>query len=145
MAGRPDTPIPDEENSGNFLDYILNTGDDTKIEAFRKELNQWKRDHLVNGLENEKDDQAIDSRVEKAREFMKQVNQHLTFEDVPTEGGGEQEVKNLLDTLGSKDTWTESLLDKIHSILLSDLYEYPLTVNTNLIDQFQKENLPAFE
>jgi hypothetical protein len=144
MAGRPDTPIPTEDNQENFLDYILNTGDDAKLEAFRKKLNEWKKEHLVSGLENEKNDQAINDRVEKAREFMKEINQHLTFNEVSS-GGGEQDVADLLDTLGSKDTWTESFLDKIHSILLSDLYEYPLTVNTSLIDQFQKENLPSFE
>jgi hypothetical protein len=98
----------------------------------------------VDGLENEKDDEAITRRVEKAREFMKQINQKLTFDEMPSEGGGE-DTENLLNTLGSKETWTESLLDKIHSILLSDLYEYPLTLNTNLIDQFETENLPTFE
>lgn len=141
MAQRSDTPIPKEEN---FFDYIRNTDDDAKLRAFRKQLNEWKKENLVNGLENEKDDEAIDRRINKAREFMKQINKHLTFDEVLS-GDGEEDIESLLNTLGSKDTWTESLLDKIHSILLSDLYEYPLTLNTELIDQFETENLPSFE
>jgi len=143
MDQRPGTPMPEDQQE-NLFDYIRNTDDDAKLIAFRKKLNEWKKENLVDGLENEKDDEAITRRVEKAREFMKQINQKLTFDEMPSEGGGE-DTETLLNTLGSKETWTESLLDKIHSILLSDLYEYPLTLNTNLIDQFETENLPTFE
>lgn len=119
--------------------------EDSKIQKFRRILNEWKRDTLFPGLNNEGDKESIERRVQEAQilffTLMNIMNEKQVEKDDP-------EVKKILEPLGEPNTWSESLLDNVRHILFTDLYEYPLTFNVILIDQFtnqEDEDFPIFQ
>ena len=119
--------------------------DDSRIEQFRKLLNEWKRNTLFPGLNNEGDEESIQRRVEEAQVMF------FTLMNLVNEKGKEKnddkDVNALLEPLGEPSTWSESLLDNVRHILFTDLYEYPLTFNVVLINQFKEgeEDFPIFQ
>lgn len=125
---------------------------DPRIQSFRKALNEWKRRTFFEKLVKETDSESINRRIEEAHRLYRnlmtildeaeQKNRQLT----QIGGASKQEIQEILNTLGPQETWTESMLDSVRSILITDLFEYPLTFNSTLIDQFKATpNFPIFE
>jgi ABC-type histidine transport system ATPase subunit len=123
---------------------------DKKVFEFRKAINEWKRTTLFPKLNDEVDTGSTDRRIDEAHdlftELMRKVGEAEKNHQTPVQSGGDQTIPSILATLGSEDTWDQSLLDRVRSSLLTDLWEYPLTFNTRLIDQFKETpNYPIFE
>ena len=123
---------------------------DQKVFEFRKAINEWKRTTLFPKLNNETDPDSTNRRIQEAHglftELMRKISEAEKGIQSPPQSGGNQDVQSILATLGSEESWDQSLLDRIRSALLTDLWEYPLTFNTRLIDQFkQTPNYPTFE
>jgi hypothetical protein len=123
---------------------------DKKVFEFRKAINEWKRATLFPKLNNETDPGSTDRRINEAHglfsELMQKLGEAEKNNQTPIQSGGDQTVSSILSTLGSEETWDQSLLDRVRSALLTDLWEYPLTFNTRLIDQFKETpNYPIFE
>jgi 16S rRNA U1498 N3-methylase RsmE len=123
--------------------------EDPRVQAFRKELNKWKKDHFFVKLVNEVNSDSEDRRISEARDMydklmkkLHEMEQTLRAKQV----GGDQESEKLLQTLGPEGGWSEALLDQVRSILITDLLEYPLTFNASLIDQFkQVPDFPTYK
>ena len=124
--------------------------EDPRIQAFRKELNKWKKEQFFSKLVNEVDSESIDRRIEEAhdmfKKLMKRVQEMEHQIKLRGQMGGDVQLNIILETLGPENTWTESLLDQVRSILITDLFEYPLTFNSALIDQFKEQpDFPTYE
>lgn len=124
--------------------------EEPRIQDFRKALNEWKRETFFTKLVNETDEDSIPRRIKEAHQMFQTLTERLEkMQETLAETkqtGGDQAVSVILNTLGPKESWTEGLLDEARSALLTDLYEYPLTFNKSLIDQFKGEpNFPTFE
>ena len=123
--------------------------EDPRIQAFRKALNEWKRQTFFTKLVEETDTESINRRIEEAHSMFAKLMEKLHSMEQKihtTQQGGENKIQQILETLGTESTWTEALLDRARSALITDLYEYPLTFNSSLIDQFKGEpNFPLFE
>lgn len=124
---------------------------DKKVYEFRKAINEWKRKTLFPKLNDETDPGSTNRRIEEAHSMftalMQKIGEAEKNHQTPVQtGGGNQDTEIILSTLGSEETWDQPFLDRIRSILLTDLWEYPLTFNTRLIDQFKEiPNYPIFE
>jgi hypothetical protein len=123
--------------------------EDPRVQAFRKELNKWKKEHFFKKLVEEGNSESENRRIDEAHEmFHTLMNRVQAMErqiKAKQRGGGDSEVELILETLGPEERWTESLLDSVRSILITDLYEYPLTFNATLIDQFKEQpNFPTY-
>lgn len=124
---------------------------DEIVFEFRKAINEWKRTNLFPKLNNETDAESIDRRIEEAhtlfRTLMTKIGikeRALSQEKGVTSGGGDEE--RILEKLGPEESWDQSLLNRVRSSLLTDLWEYPMTFNTTLINQFKDStNYPIFE
>lgn len=124
---------------------------DPRVQTFRKELNKWKKEHFFQGLVNEANSESENRRIDEARrmfkvlmEKIKEMEQQIQSKKEEQEGG-DQAVDELLSILGPEERWTETLLNQVRSILITDLLEYPLTFNSSLIDQFKQEpNFPTY-
>ena len=124
--------------------------EDPRVQAFRKELNKWKKEHLFEGLVNEANSESEARRLEEAeslyRNLMDKLREMEQKLKASKQSGGDKVVLELMETLGPEERWTESLLDNIRSILITDLVEYPLTFNATLIDQFkEKPDFPTYK
>ncbi len=120
--------------------------EDPRVQAFRKELNKWKKEYLFDGLVNEGDSQSEERRLDEASSLyttlMKRIQEMEKQIRAKQQTGGNAAVEQILSTLGPEERWTEGMLDQIRSVLITDLVEYPFTFNTTLIGQFKK--LPDF-
>ena len=122
------------------------------IQRFREALNQWKRSTMFEGLSEETDSNSTDRRIAEAHSMYYMILNRLKDQEIKNQqvrfqrgGGIEVDVEKLLLLLGPPDNWTESLIDRVRHVIMTDLYEYPLTFNTTLIEQFKKEpNFPVF-
>lgn len=126
--------------------------EDPRVQAFRKELNKWKKEHFFEGLVNEANSESENRRMDEAKEMYRQLlaKIHELEErgraNRQIGGDGDVSVEKILKPLGPEDKWSETLLDQVRSILMTDLIEYPLTFNSTLIDQFKKEpNFPTYQ
>ncbi len=122
--------------------------DDPRVHAFRQALNKWKQTTFFEKLVNETDKSSIDRRVTEAHSMYDKLMARLQIleeNDKTNIQEEDQVVNSLINTLGPPNTWTEGLLDNIRSVLITDLFEYPLTFNVKLIEQFKKESdFPTF-
>lgn len=123
---------------------------DPRVQAFRKELNKWKKEHFFKGLVNEANSESEDRRIDEAKAMYRQLMSRLREMELQIKAevqvGGDNSVEQILETLGPEERWTEALLDQARSILITDLLEYPLTFNATLIDQFKQEpNFPTYQ
>ena len=122
------------------------------IQRFREGLNQWKRTTMFAGLSEETDTNSTDRRITEAHMMYYALLNRLKEQEIKNKqireqkgGGNEADVEKLLFLLGPPENWTESLMDRVRHIIMTDLYEYPLTFNTTLIEQFKQEpNFPVF-
>lgn len=121
-----------------------------KLFAFRKAINEWKRNTLFQKLNDETDPDSTDRRIKEAHELFLQIMAKIREAEkrlgFTSQEGGNNDLTIILEKLGREDTWDQAFLDKVRSSLLTDLWEYPLTFNTRLIDQFKDTpNYPTFE
>jgi len=124
--------------------------EDPRVQAFRKELNKWKKEYLFDGLVNEGDTGSEDRRIEEASSLfttlMKRIQDMEKQIKAKQQSGGNAAVEQIMSTLGPEERWTEGMLDKVRSILITDLVEYPFTFNTTLIGQFKKvPDFPTYQ
>jgi hypothetical protein len=117
---------------------------ENRVQNFRDTLAEWRSRVLFKGLPNETNEGSFTEVLKKAREvYYPQFIQRL--EELKTQPLEDSEYDTVLATLGPATTWSLSLLDDVRSILYSDLFQFPYTINTALIEQFKKENIPLLE
>jgi hypothetical protein len=123
---------------------------DPRVQAFRKELNKWKKEKMFDGLVNEGNSDSEHRRLEEANQMfqilMKRLQEMEKILKAKQQVGGDAAVDQILSTLGPEDRWSEAMLDKVRSILITDLVEYPFTFNATLIEQFKKQpDFPTYQ
>jgi hypothetical protein len=117
---------------------------ETRVQDFRDKLAEWRSNVLFKGLPNDTREGSFTEVLKKAREVhYPQFIQRL--EELKTQPLTNSDYDKVLATLGPANTWTLSLLDDVRGILYSDLFQFPYTINTALIEQFKKENIPLLE
>ena len=117
---------------------------ETRVQDFRDKLAEWRSNVLFKGLPNETREGSFTEVLKKAREVhYPQFIQRL--EELKTQPLTNSDYDKVLATLSPANTWTLSLLDDVRGILYSDLFQFPYTINTSLIEQFKKENIPLLE
>ena len=116
-----------------------------QIDTFREKLAEWRTKVLFKNLSNETHESAFKEALRTAREvYYPQFIQRI--EELKTEPLTNSEIDTLLAILGKRTTWDLVFLDKVRTILHSDLVEFPYTINTALIQQFkEEENFPPLE
>lgn len=123
--------------------------EDPRVQAFRKELNKWKKTTLFEGLVNEGNSDSEHRRLEEANTMFQNLMKRLQDMEKQIKAkqtGGDAAIEQILSTLGPEDRWTESMLDKVRSILITDLIEYPFTFNSTLIEQFkERPDFPHYQ
>ena len=144
---RPGTPRP--KSPQNFIDDLKlsnehNPETDAIITRFRNRINQWKKDNLLNGITEEKDDSAIDSRKEMAEKFRQGIVARIMNTELDQESEFAQEIDSLMEILGPKDQWSHTLVAQLMSLLFTDLFEHPFNFNPTLITQYEKDNVRPF-
>ncbi len=78
--------------------------------------------------------------------LMKRLQEMEKILKAKQQVGGDAAVDQILSTLGPEDRWSEAMLDKVRSILITDLVEYPFTFNATLIEQFKKQpDFPTYQ
>jgi len=115
-----------------------------RVQKFRDELADWRSRLLFKNLPNETHEGPFQEGLKKAREdyYPKFIER---LEELKTQLPTESDIDTVFATLGPATTWTLDMLDQVRSILYSDLFEFPYTINTALIEQFKKENIPLLE
>lgn len=117
---------------------------ETRVQDFRDKLAEWRSNVLFKGLPNDTREGSFTEVLKKAREvYYPQFIQRL--EELKTEPLTNSDYDTVLATLGPSTTWSLTLLDDVRGILYSDLFQFPYTINTALIEQFKKENIPLLE
>ena len=117
---------------------------ETRVQDFRDKLAEWRSNVLFKGLPNDTREGSFTEVLKKAREvYYPQFIQRL--EELKTQPLTKSDYDTVLATLGPADTWSLSMLDDVRGILYSDLFQFPYTINTALIEQFKKENIPLLE
>jgi len=143
---RPGTPRPKEIPfiDTDTLSNEHNPETDAIITRFRNRINQWKKDNLLNGITEEKDDSAIDSRKEMAEKFRQGIVARIMNTELDQESEFAQEIDSLMEILGPKDQWSHTLVAQLTSLLFTDLFEHPFNFNPTLITQYEKDNVRPF-
>ncbi len=143
---RPGTPRPKEIPfiDTDTLSNEHNPETDAIITRFRNRINQWKKDNLLNGITEEKDDSAIDSRKEMAEKFRQGIVARIMNTELDQESEFAQEIDSLMEILGPKDQWSHTLVAQLMSLLFTDLFEHPFNFNPTLITQYEKDNVRPF-
>lgn len=119
-----------------------NTEEDLLLDEFRIRINNWKLKTLLPDLSNRKNNAAL---YEKCA-LSKRLSLDLANRINGRKGDPEfDEVANYL--LGPLEVrrWTTDFTSRIRHILSTDLYEYPLTFDKDLIQTFKNRNYPMFE
>jgi len=117
---------------------------DDRVQNFRDKLAEWRSLVLFKGLPNETREGSFTEVLKKAREvYYPQFIKRL--EELKTQPLEDSDYDTVLATLGPAAKWDLSLLDDVRGVLYSDLFQFPYTINTALIEQFKKENIPLLE
>ena len=117
---------------------------ETRVQDFRDKLAEWRSRVLFKGLPNDTREGSFTEVLKKAREvYYPQFIQRL--EELKTQPLTKSDYDTVLVTLGPATTWSLSMLDDVRGILYCDLFQFPYTINTALIEQFKKENIPLLE
>jgi hypothetical protein len=143
---RPGTPLPKEIPfiDTDTLSNEHNPETDVVITSFRNRINQWKKENLLNGITEEVDDSAIDSRKEMAEKFRQDIVARIMNTKLDQESEFAQEIDSLMEILGPRDQWSHTLVAQLMSLLFTDLFEHPFNFNPTLIQQFKKDNVHPF-
>jgi len=117
---------------------------DDRVQNFRDKLAEWRSRVLFKGLPNETHEGSFTEVLKKARQvYYPQFIKRL--EELKTQPLEDSDYDTVLATLGPAAKWDLSLLDDVRGVLYSDLFQFPYTINTALIEQFKKENIPLLE
>jgi hypothetical protein len=115
-----------------------------RVEKFRDQLAEWRNRVLFKNLPNETREGSFQEGLRRAREeYYPAFIERL--EELKKQPPTNSEIDIILVALGPATTWTLSMLDDVRGILYSDLFQFPYTINTALIEQFKKENIPLLE
>ena len=117
--------------------------EETILLELRKRLNEWKLKIMLPELSNRKNNAAIYEKTKLAKELSFDLAKRIIGEE-----GAEQfnEVANyILGPLGDVNGWSTDFTAKVRNIISTDLFEYPMTFNVDLINTFKNKNLPMFE
>lgn len=112
---------------------LVEDPDEKKIGLFRAALADWKRQTFFPQLNN---GVSADTCIEEASRLREQFAELLlgkSVSDIPPLPAP------FLVILGTPDTWTETLRVLLNSALLTDLFEYPLTFDTEHIENILEE------
>ena len=117
---------------------------DDRVQQFRDKLAEWRNSVLFKNLPNERREDAFQEGLKRAREeyYPKFIER---LEELKTATPTNSEYDIVLAALGPATTWTLSMLDDARGVLYSDLFQFPYTINTALIEQFKKENIPLLQ
>jgi hypothetical protein len=115
-----------------------------RVQKFRDQLAEWRSRVLFQNLPNETREGSFQEGLKKSREdyYPKFIER---LEELKTEAPTNSEIDTVFSALGPGTSWTLNMLDDVRSILYSDLFEFPYTINTALIEQFKKENIPLLQ
>jgi hypothetical protein len=112
-----------------------------RVEQFRDKLAEWRNTVLFKNLPNETHESAFTDGLTAAREvYYPQFIERLG-EIIKDKNLTDSDIDTIYKTLGLIDTWTNKMLDQVRTILYSDLFEFPYTINTALIQQFKDEKI----
>ena len=117
---------------------------ETRVQDFRDKLAEWRSRVLFKDLPNETREGSFTEVLKKAREVY-YPEFILRLEELKTQPLRNSDYDTVFATLGPGDTWSLSMLDDVRGSLYSDLFQFPYTINTALIEQFKKENIPLLE
>lgn len=117
---------------------------DDRVQQFRDKLAEWRNTALFKNLPNETSEGSFQEGLKRAREeyYPKFIER---LEELKTQPLTNSDYDTVLAELGPATTWSLNLLDDVRSVLYSDLFQFPYTINTALIEQFKKENIPPLE
>ena len=123
--------------------------EDQSIARLRSALMKWKRKHMLGGLSENTSADPIETRVNAAKtlytRLMKRLDQKIQEnQENQVSGGTEEEVEEILSSLGDPKTWLPSQIEEVRAALESELVEYPFTFNEELIFSFIQNKLPHF-
>jgi hypothetical protein len=115
-----------------------------RVQNFRDKLAEWRNTALFKNLPNETREGSFQEGLKRAREeyYPKFIER---LEELKTQTPTNSEIDTVLIALGPAPTWSLSMLDDVRGVLYSDLFQFPYTINTALIEQFKKENIPLLE
>ncbi len=133
-----------EPTSVDRINIVIPENDDEqRIQNLRKRINEWKLKTMLPELSNRKNNGAV---YEKSK-LSKQLSFDLGTRIIGNQGDERfTEVSvYLLGPLGNPETWSHDFTTKVQNAITTDLYEYPMTFNTDLINTFKHRNLPMFE
>jgi hypothetical protein len=133
-----------EPTSVDRINIVIPENDEEQqIENLRKRINEWKLKTMLPELSNRKNNAAL---YEKSK-LAKQLSFDLGTRIIGNQGDNRftEEAVFLLGPLGNPDKWTHYFTTKVQNAITTDLYEYPMTFNTDLINTFKHRNLPMFE
>ena len=104
---------------------------------------------MLGGLSENTSADPIETRVKAAKtlytRLMKRLDQKIQEnQENQVSGGTEEEVEEILSSLGDPKTWLPSQIEEVRAALESELVEYPFTFNEELISSFKENNLPPF-
>ena len=120
--------------------------EDQSIARLRSALMKWKRKHMLGGLSENTSADPIKTRVKAAKtlytRLMNGLDQKIQKNQVG--GGTEEELEEILSSLGDPKTWLPSYIEEVRAALESELVEYPFTFNEELIFSFIQNKLPHF-
>ena len=117
--------------------------EDTKVQQFRIQLNELKSKRFFQKLVDESDNKSIQRRIREANQIFTELLQAIL--NPAKKQLTDTELQELLSGLGPYESWSESLVTKLKSVLQTDLLEYPLTFNSELIKQFKEQpKYPTF-
>ena len=112
--------------------------DDTKIDALREFIRQWKIKNIFTGLSESTDQNIVSERANSTRALARKLISTLE-DDVPAD----EETQPFFQIIGSPCEWP--LRIKAQSVIFSDLFEYPMTPNKGLITKLKDEHIKFFE
>lgn len=115
-----------------------------RVQQFRDKLAEWRKTALFKNLPNETSEDSFQEGLRRARkEYYPKFIERL--EELKTVPPTNSEYDIVLAALGPATTWTLNMLGNARSILYSDLFQFPYTINTELIERFKKENIPLLQ
>lgn len=117
---------------------------DDRVQQFRDKLAEWRNTTLFKNLPNETSEGSFQEGLKRAREeyYPKFIER---LEELKTQPLTNSDYDTVLAALGPATNWSLSLLDDARGVLYSDLFQFPYTINTALIEQFKQENIPLLE
>ena len=133
---------PTSVNSINS-DDTEDTVEDIELMNIRKRINEWKLKTMLPELSNRKNNKAVHEKCKLAR----QLSYDLASRLIGNQGDPRftEVAQYIFGPMGNPMMWSNSFTSRVRNVISTDLYEYPMTFNTELITTFKNRKYPMFE